>query len=219
MSGTTILTQALSVSISLIASGAIATFSLFDLPILKSQPANRSLPSIRWLFSRGSHIFPPAATISSAGFLYLAFASRRPGQTIIHLLNLATNGVKVNGYLAAGVLCYSIAPFTMLVMVPTNFKIIKMNEDKGGARSEANANSNGGDQTVVGRSAEDSVNGEGQTNQFTDLSGPAEKTEKKATHEEEKMAEELLDKFGKLNLVRAVLIGAGGIIGLVVSLI
>lgn len=58
------LTQAVQVSsiaTSLIAAGGIASLSLFDVPELASQPADRALPQIRWLFSRGSHIFPQAA--------------------------------------------------------------------------------------------------------------------------------------------------------------
>ena len=53
--------QTLSVSVSLLAAGGIAGLSLFDVPELQSQPADRALPQIRWLFSRGSHIFPQAS--------------------------------------------------------------------------------------------------------------------------------------------------------------
>lgn len=55
------LIQTLSISVSLYAGGGIAALSLFDVPELQSQPADRSLPMIRFLFSRGGHIFPQAA--------------------------------------------------------------------------------------------------------------------------------------------------------------
>ena len=53
--------QALSISIALAGAGGIAALSLFDIPEIRSQPADRALPMIRWLFSRGSHIFPQAS--------------------------------------------------------------------------------------------------------------------------------------------------------------
>ena len=64
------------ISTSLIAAGGIAALSLFDIPELRAQPASRSLPSTRWLFSRGSHIFPTAAYICTGSFGYLAYIAR-----------------------------------------------------------------------------------------------------------------------------------------------
>ncbi|KAK8135577.1 hypothetical protein PG984_003517 [Apiospora sp. TS-2023a] len=64
--------QAVSITSSLMVAGGIATMSLFDIPILQAQPASRSLPSIRWLFSRGSHIMPTAAFAAGTGFVSLA---------------------------------------------------------------------------------------------------------------------------------------------------
>jgi hypothetical protein len=52
--------QTVAISSALIGAGGIATLSAFDLPIIRSQPADRALPSLRWLFSRGSHVFPTA---------------------------------------------------------------------------------------------------------------------------------------------------------------
>nr|POE62882.1 hypothetical protein CFP56_03785 [Quercus suber] len=61
MASLTVAVQTLSITIALAASGSIAALSVFDLQELKSQPAERSLPMLRWLFSRGSHIYPPAS--------------------------------------------------------------------------------------------------------------------------------------------------------------
>ncbi|KAH8786670.1 hypothetical protein BGZ57DRAFT_950734 [Hyaloscypha finlandica] len=93
-------------------SGGIIALSLFSIPSLKSQSASRSLPQTRWLFSRGSHIVPQAAVISSAG--------------------LARNSGKVNGYLAAVALSPSIGRFMGLAVIPTNFEFIERNEERGG---------------------------------------------------------------------------------------
>ncbi|RYP58746.1 hypothetical protein DL770_010370 [Monosporascus sp. CRB-9-2] len=205
MASTTTITtaiQTLSISISLIASGGIAAISLFDVPELQSQPASRSLPSTRWLFSRGSHIFPQAASLAGAGFLYLAYAAlpsatTTTGGDLLRMRHVGISGAAVNGYLAAAALSVAIVPFTVCVMLPTtNSALIGMNEEKGGARSAA-----------------DSVAGKGGASEFTDLSGPQTRTQVSTAEEDEKVRG-LLDRFGKLNLMRAVLLGAGGVLGL-----
>lgn len=218
MPSSTGLIQALSISVSLLASGGIATLSLFDIPELQSQPASRSLPSIRWLFSRGSHIFPQAAVISSAGFAYLALNALPAGRAFTQLLRLGGNGRIVNGYLAAAALSISIGPFTSFVMVPTNFELIKMNEERAGARSEESARVAGAGRPEE-RSARDSVDGKGQAAEFQDLSGPQTQTGNgRTTDEEDERVRELLGRFAGLNLVRAVLIGGGGVLGLMTAL-
>lgn len=108
----------------------------------------------------------------------------------------------------------SIAPWTSLVMIPTNFKLIEMNEDKGGKRSEKSAREG----KKGGGSAECSVDGVGEVSQFTDLSGPQEKTDQESTAAENQKVKALLEKFGILNAMRAGLIGAGGVVGLVTAL-
>ena len=204
--------QAGSISIALIAAGGCAALSLFDIPELQSQPASRSLPSIRWLFSRGSHIFPSACFISSTGFAVLAYTALPPQGRIIAQL---VNGGAFRGYLAAAVLSFGMGPFTS-VMIPTNFALIEMNERKGGARSEVSARHV--DEQSQPNSAEESFDGKGQASQWTDLSGPQAKTQSETTSSEDKEVKELLGRFGRLNLVRATLIGAGGLVGLLTAL-
>ena len=186
--------QVMGISTSLVAAGGIAALSLFDIPILRAQPASRALPSVRWLFSRGSHIFPTAAYICCGSFAYLAYVAR--------------SSPLARGYIAAAVLTFSIAPFTMLAMIPTtNFRLIELNEKLGGARSQKAA-----DEGVVSdKSAQESVSGKGQPHEFTDLSDPQEKAPKEGHDDEVKM---LLSKFSRLNMIRAFLMGTGGIIGL-----
>jgi hypothetical protein len=195
-----------SISIALLASGGIATLSLFDIPELTSQPASRSLPSIRWLFSRGSHIFPTASALSASGFAYLAYETTGSfGQ----LFKFAQNSSRINGYLVASALTFGIAPFTML-MIPTNFELIRMNMEKGGSRSEESSKR----EKDTPSQALQSVQGDGEAEEFTDLSGPQTKTTQDTTVEEDEKVQQLLSNFGTLNMVRAVLIGAGGIVGL-----
>lgn len=217
MSPFTTVLQTTSIATSLLGAGGIATLSLFDVPLLQSQPASRSLPSIRWLFSRGSHIFPTAAVVSAAGFSVLAVRALP-----VPLAQLVTAGAVVRttiGYLAAALLCISIAPWTTLVMIPNNFALIKMNSDKGGSRSvESAVVRRTYDSGKEDRTAADSVDGKGEANQWTDLSGPQGKTPRESTTEEDERAREMLGVFSKQNWVRAVLIGCGGMVGLVTAL-
>ncbi|RYO89704.1 hypothetical protein DL766_001433 [Monosporascus sp. MC13-8B] len=204
---TTAAIQALSISISLLASGGIAAISLFDVPELQSQPASRSLPATRWLFSRGSHVLPQAASLAGAGFLYLACAAlpsttTTMGGRLLSMLHVGTNGAVVNGYLGAAALSAAIAPFTVFVMLPTtNSALISLSAEKGGARS-----------------AGDSVAGKGGASELTDLSGPQTRAQA-STEEDDEKVRALLDKLGKLNLVRAFLLGAGGVLGLWTALL
>lgn len=208
---TTTLLQISSISLSLLAAGGIATLSLFDVPVLQAQPASRALPSLRWLFSRGSHVFPAVAVLTASGFGALAV---RAQQT-------TTTTTTTNGYAAAGVLCLAIAPFTSYYMVPNNFAFIQMNADKGGARSEkaARATAGAGAARPGRRTAEDSVRGEGEGDEFTDLSGPQGQTRDSSTREEDDEVRQRLTVFGRQNMVRAVLMAAGGIVGLVTALL
>jgi hypothetical protein len=206
-----------SVGASLIASGGILTLTFFDVPILAAQPASRSLPSIRWLFSRGSHTFPTAAVLSSSGFAWLAYSVIPTGVRLTEVLSGSSGArTKVLGYAAASLLSLSIGPVTTYLMIPScNFRLIELNERKGGARSARSAEL--GDRG--GRSAQESVDGKGQVSQYSDTSGPQEKTPKDSTPEEDAEVKQLLEKFGRLNALRGFLIGLGGIVGLAVALV
>lgn len=102
-------------------------------------------------------------------------------------------------------------------MLPTNFKLIKMNEGEGGARSAKSASQSL--EEPGSRSAEDSVNSKGEAPQFTDLSGPQTQTTQQTTKEDDEEANELLRKFAAMNLTRALAIGAGGVVGLCTALL
>jgi hypothetical protein len=208
------ITLILSACTSLIGSGGILALTFFDIPILVSQPASRSLPSTRWLFSRGSHVFPTAAFLSGGGFLSLAYASIPSGVGLLEVLRTSSDArFKILGYMAASLLSLSIAPVTSF-MIPTNFRLIELNERKGGARSSRSAEL--GDRG--GRSAEESVSGKGQVSQWSDLSGPQGRTKTDLTKAEDGEVKALLERFGRLNAVRGVLLGLGGVVGLVIGL-
>jgi len=106
-----------------------------------------------------------------------------------------------------------------MFMIPTNFTLIKKNEDKGGAKSAESAKSPNRKYAPGERSAEESVDGKGDgASQWTDLSGPMEKTDLETTDEENKEVGELLEKFKWLNWGRAALMSMGGVVGLITAL-
>ncbi|CAI6228071.1 unnamed protein product [Periconia digitata] len=175
---TTALIQLTSITTALLSSGAITTLSIFDIPEIRSQPASRALPLTRWLFSRGSHIFPTASALSTTGFLYLAYthlpsSSSFTSPTPWTQITDAAQG-QAGLYALAALLTASIAPVTMFIMLPTNFRLIRINEELGGSRSaESAAAAKGKKGKGEGvRSAEESVDGKGDVSQWSDLSGP-----------------------------------------------
>jgi hypothetical protein len=109
---------------------------------------------------------------------------------------------------------------TTYLMIPTNFRLIQLNENLGGSTSSRSAEL--GDKG--GRSAEESVYGKNQTgqfsdlSQFTDVSGPSGKTRRESSTQEDAEVRGLLEKFGRLNALRGFLIGLGGIVGLATAL-
>ena len=102
-------------------------------------------------------------------------------------------------------------------MIPTNFTLIKKNEDLGGSHSAASAayRENVG---AKPRTADESVDGKQDVSQWTDLSDPQSHTQRESTAQEDEEVRGLLSKFEKLNYVRAGLMGLGGVVGLVGAL-
>lgn len=94
-----------------------------------------------------------------------------------------------------------------------------MNEKLGGARSaksaaEGKREGEGG----KARSAEESVDGKGDVSQWSDLSGPQGQTQRRSSPQEDEEVRRLLGVFSFWNSVRAVVIGAGGVVGLAAAL-
>ena len=127
---TTILaTQLISISTAFLTSGAIASLSYSSAPILIAASPKLSIPQTRALFSSGSHVFPQLAFLATAGFAYLAYLS--PAQSTTQYQ-----------YFAAAVGAIGIAPFTVLVMKPTNMTLRGIEESDEGIKKA------GGDERV-----------------------------------------------------------------------
>ena len=103
-------TKLTSISTAFVTSGAILSLSYSSAPILAAGSPKFSIPQINALFSSGSHVFPQLATLATAGFAYLAYLAPYSSNTQLR-------------YVAAAVVTIGIAPFTMLVMLPTNMTL------------------------------------------------------------------------------------------------
>lgn len=230
--------QTTSISATLLTAGGIGTLSLFDAPLLRAQPAARALPATRWLFSRGSHVVPPALLATGAAFLYLAYtaaAETAPSQGGALLLSTTTRTAAAGRgaallrllataparYVAAAACNGAVALWTLCVMAPSvNFALIQRNEAKGGVRSAAAANATTTHRAPPGtRSAADSVAGVGEgVGEWSDTSGPQEVTPLPSSATEDAEVRALLGRFAWMNGVRAVLCMAGGVIALATAL-
>jgi hypothetical protein len=102
-------------------------------------------------------------------------------------------------------------------MLPTNFELIKRNEDIGGARSAASAEVRSAEGCGP-RSARESVEGDADVGQWSDLSDPQGKTGRESSREQDEEVKGLLTRFEVLNNVRALLMGVGGVVGLIGAL-
>ncbi|KXT17954.1 hypothetical protein AC579_9580 [Pseudocercospora musae] len=155
----------------------------------------------------------------AADFAYLAYDALLPKIRTITQLLKTTNGFKVNAYLAAALLAFSVGPWTARVMISNNFALIKKNEDLGGSRSSASAEEERRQGIKPGqRSAKDSVESKGSASELRNLSGPMARTAKSPSEAEDQQVRDMLAKFGRQNVVRAFLLGGGGIIGLLATL-
>ncbi|TFL00129.1 hypothetical protein BDV98DRAFT_605573 [Pterulicium gracile] len=212
--------QVIGVSLSLIGTGMNIGFSHFAMDALKTQPASRSLPTVRWLFSRGSHTIPMIIFISSACFSVLSvLPDHRPTMSpVFRSLSHFKMGPVNVGYLGAAAFNAAIGLVTMKLMLGNNFALIEMNEKKGGARSVEAAEALGQQGQKGPMSADESISGAGQPSQFTDLSGPQPRTDMDTTPEEDKEVREMLELFTRQNLLRIGLSGVGGLLGLVTAL-
>jgi hypothetical protein len=110
-------------------------------------------------------------------------------------------------------------------MIPTNFTLIKLNEQLGGTKSAKSAQhrqklADDPNKMPGGwdRTAEDSVDGKDDVSQWFDLSPPQERTRKDSSKKQDEEVRELLEKFKALNWARAVLMGIGGVVGLSAAL-
>lgn len=157
---------------------------------------------------------------SSIGFIYLAYASL-PAQIgtrpLAQILKAAAAG-NARNYAVAALLSLGAGLYTSR-MIPNNFALIEYNERKGGARSAKSAEAQQKQNVQPGsRSAEASVQGKDDVNEFTDLTAPQGKSDIGSSSSENLEVQGLLAKFGRQNWNRALLLGSAGMLGLFTAL-
>lgn len=138
--------------------------------------------------------------------MYLAYDALPPHLRTVTRLFQTTNGMKVNGYIAAAALAIGIIPFTRLVMVPNNFALMDKNKAQGGVSSEGEARSKG------------LMRGPGVANGAKDPSRPQEQTTRESSEKQDKEVYDMLKTFSVQNAWRAALLAADGVVGLVNAL-
>lgn len=130
-----LLAQTLATTTTLLTAGTILSLSVFDSPLLAStarstksplpSPAS-TLPAIRFIFSRGSHLIPQSATVASSLYLYLWYSSPSGVSNASVTLLARLLGVQISqrtGYLIAAVLSASIMPMTGIMLPAANQRL------------------------------------------------------------------------------------------------
>ncbi|KAE9377247.1 hypothetical protein N431DRAFT_555484 [Stipitochalara longipes BDJ] len=116
------LAQTLGITSSLLLGGLSAGMSFFTIPRLLESPTPLMLRQWRKMYIAGKHTAIPCAYLSSLSYFYLAYSSFSSSNPF------AGNGAGYS-YVAAGVLSLGIIPFTLTVLMPTNNKLERKEEE------------------------------------------------------------------------------------------
>jgi hypothetical protein len=117
------LAQTLGITSSLLLGGLSAGMSFFTIPRLLESPTPLMLRQWRKMYIGGKHVAIPCAFLSSDFFLaFSSFSSTNP------FAGGAWNSVRWS-YVLSGVLSAGIIPFTLVVLMPTNNKLERKEEE------------------------------------------------------------------------------------------
>lgn len=116
------LAQTLGITSSLLLGGISAGLSFFTVPRLLESPTPLMLRQWRKMYIAGKHAAIPGAFLSSVSYFYLAYNALSSSNPF------AGDGAGYN-YAAAGVLSAGIIPFTFAVLMPTNNKLERKEEE------------------------------------------------------------------------------------------
>ena len=112
--------QTLGITTSAVVAGFVSSASFALVPRMLESPTPLLLKQWGNAYAAGKKNVPPFAALSSACYFYLAYTLPSDAQK-----------AKLYGYLAAGALTIGIIPYTLLVMLPTNKKLLeKVDETK-----------------------------------------------------------------------------------------
>lgn len=106
------------------ASGAALGLSFFVVPVLLEAPTPLMLHLWERTLLRGRNILAPIALLSSLGFAGLAIQLSRASSS----LSLPSAHLASRCYAAAAVLATAVVPYSLLVVMPTNRKLLRRGE-------------------------------------------------------------------------------------------
>lgn len=116
--------EAVSIFLSTLTAGGNLALSILVVPRLLESPTPLMLRQWVNSYNRTKIIFPALGSLSGLSYLFLSYHH--------HQSAVAT---KARAYLAAGLLCLSVMPYTAAFIVPTNKKILRKAEEMGGLKA------------------------------------------------------------------------------------
>jgi Anthrone oxygenase len=122
------LAQTLGITSSLLLGGISLGFSAFTVPRLLESPTPLMLRQWKKMYIAGRNFAIPCAFLSSLSFFYLAYST--------HSSNPFSGSGDAVAYAVAGALSIGIIPVTLVVLLPTNNKLERKEEEVRGLEKE-----------------------------------------------------------------------------------
>lgn len=107
--------------------GVSLSLSALVIPRILESPTPLLLKQWKHNLDSGKKSLPPLAGVSAAAFFYLAYEARKVHTILPRKWQL---------YLASGLLAVGIVPYTLIIMAPTNSKLIAREEETRSLGSE-----------------------------------------------------------------------------------
>jgi len=130
------LAQTVGLSLTLVQAGATLGISAFTVPRLLESPTPLMIRQWANTFTIGKAVAPPLAILSSLSYFYLSYAHSSYSSSSASAINLALQGNKALAYAVVGGLSVGIVPYTLLLMTPTNNKLLKKADEMRGLEKE-----------------------------------------------------------------------------------
>jgi hypothetical protein len=111
--------QGATVFLTTVATGAGLGLSAFVVPRLLESPTPLMLQQTRRTLLQGRALFPAASALTAIGYFFLASRTWIP----------PSRSLSARLYLVAGALCASIVPYTLVVVMPTNRRLLRKAEE------------------------------------------------------------------------------------------
>ncbi|CAN8100930.1 unnamed protein product [Discula destructiva] len=195
------LAQIASISLSLLCSGIALSGSVLLIPRLLESPVPLMLRQWRATFQAGKRFFQLTTMSAASVFLLLSWQHRRGSFTAdaTPAPTAAAAAVVWKLYLAAGLLCSSVGPFTVVAVNPTNRELLRRAEEE--------------EMREVEVAMVDDEHEEEEEHQLPLLLDSRHISAQQAQRDKW-----LVDHWGVLNLPRGFALGLAGVLGLAAAL-